>query len=246
MLLKNITKANDSSFLSLLRHSTSAYSPTVTHHCYHPLSAIQLHPSRSVQRCQSLVVPCDTPLLLKCQAHHVVSGLPANHLPCVRAWWRLAPNRRGADQEKEKKSLWWKDKAGQGNLNDASLDNVSGHRAAVTHAHHAAVTNVCGTAARLFMMINSALPVGLKPDTVQDHIKLEHVMFNYPSHPNVPVVKGLPSCLRWERLPCSSAQAASRRGVADLLFCACVPDADVCHRARATGYPFRSLSHLAE
>ena len=87
--------------------------------------------------------------------------------------------------------MWWKDKAGQGNLNDASPDNVSGHCAAITHAHHAAVTNVCGTAARLFVTIDSASPVGLKPDMVQDHIKLEHVMFNYPSHPNVPVVKGL-------------------------------------------------------
>ena len=101
------------------------------------------------------------------------------------------PNRRGADWEKEKKSLWWKDEAGQGNLDDASPDNVSGHRAAVTHAHHAAITNVCGAAARLFVTIDSALPVGLKPDTVQDHIELEHVMFNYPNHLNMPIVKGL-------------------------------------------------------
>ena len=41
------------------------------------------------------------------------------------------------------------------------------------------------------LSIDSTLPVGLKPDTVQDHIKLEHVMFNYPSHLNVPVIKGL-------------------------------------------------------
>ena len=86
--------------------------------------------------------------------------------------------------------MWWKDKAGQGNLDDTSLDNVSGHHAAVTHACHAAIMNVCSAAARLFVTINSALPVGLKPDMVQDHIKLKHVMFNYPSYPNVPVIKG--------------------------------------------------------
>ena len=46
--------------------------------------------------------------------------------------------------------------------------------------------NVCSTAARLFVMIDSVSPVGLKPDTVQDHIELEHVMFNYPSHRTCP------------------------------------------------------------
>ena len=41
------------------------------------------------------------------------------------------------------------------------------------------------------MTIDSASPVGLKPNMVQDHIELEHIMFNYPSHLNVPIVKGL-------------------------------------------------------
>ena len=39
--------------------------------------------------------------------------------------------------------------------------------------------------------IDSASSAGLKLDTVRGHIELDHVKFNYPSRPNVPVVKDL-------------------------------------------------------
>ncbi|KII86752.1 hypothetical protein PLICRDRAFT_55662 [Plicaturopsis crispa FD-325 SS-3] len=60
-----------------------------------------------------------------------------------------------------------------------------------------AITHGRGAAAKLFATINrvppidSADPSGLKPEKVEGEIVLEHVDFNYPSRPNVPIVKDL-------------------------------------------------------
>jgi ATP-binding cassette subfamily B (MDR/TAP) protein 1 len=60
-----------------------------------------------------------------------------------------------------------------------------------------AVTDGCGAAAGLYETIdrlpdiNSSDPGGLKPKKVEGHITFENVNFNYPSRPNVPVVKNL-------------------------------------------------------
>ena len=101
--------------------------------------------------------------------------------------------------------------------------------------------NVCSTDARLSVTINSTLPVGLKPDMVQDHIELEHVMFNYPSHPNVPVIKGLTILFEAGKTAVLVSTSSFKKRCGGSSFFACVLDADVCHRAQATGYPFRSL-----
>jgi ATP-binding cassette subfamily B (MDR/TAP) protein 1 len=60
-----------------------------------------------------------------------------------------------------------------------------------------AVTHGRGAAAKLYETIDripaidSSDPHGLKPETVEGHITFENVQFNYPSRPNVPVVKNL-------------------------------------------------------
>ncbi|KAF8574055.1 ste6-like protein [Ramaria rubella] len=60
-----------------------------------------------------------------------------------------------------------------------------------------AISEGCGAAARLFAtidrvpVIDSASTEGLKPQIVQGHIELEDVRFNYPSRPNVPVLRDL-------------------------------------------------------
>ncbi|KAG6377083.1 P-loop containing nucleoside triphosphate hydrolase protein [Boletus reticuloceps] len=60
-----------------------------------------------------------------------------------------------------------------------------------------AVTNGRGAAAKLFATIervpaiDSSDPSGLKPDEVVGEISLEDVRFNYPSRPDVPIVKGI-------------------------------------------------------
>ncbi|EIN12733.1 P-loop containing nucleoside triphosphate hydrolase protein [Punctularia strigosozonata HHB-11173 SS5] len=60
-----------------------------------------------------------------------------------------------------------------------------------------AITHARGAAAKLYATIDrippidSADPGGLKPENVVGEIVLEHVYFNYPSRPNVPIVKDL-------------------------------------------------------
>ncbi|KAF8133779.1 ste6-like protein [Boletus edulis] len=60
-----------------------------------------------------------------------------------------------------------------------------------------AVTNGRGAAAKLFATIervpaiDSSDPSGLKPDQVVGEISIEDVRFNYPSRPDVPIVKGI-------------------------------------------------------
>jgi ATP-binding cassette, subfamily B (MDR/TAP), member 1 len=60
-----------------------------------------------------------------------------------------------------------------------------------------AITQARGAAAKLYEAIDripdidSSDPSGLKPEKVEGHITLESVMFNYPSRPNVAVVKDL-------------------------------------------------------
>ncbi|GJE98503.1 multidrug resistance-associated ABC transporter [Phanerochaete sordida] len=60
-----------------------------------------------------------------------------------------------------------------------------------------AITHARGAAAKLYETIDrvptidSASEAGLKPETCLGEITLEHVKFNYPSRPNVPIVKDL-------------------------------------------------------
>ncbi|KAG8902518.1 GTPase-activating protein [Tulasnella sp. 408] len=60
-----------------------------------------------------------------------------------------------------------------------------------------AVTIAQAAAATLFVPIDRIPPIdsadegGLKPKEVTSHITLENVVFNYPSHPVVPILKGL-------------------------------------------------------
>lgn len=60
-----------------------------------------------------------------------------------------------------------------------------------------AVTHARGAAAKLYETIDrvpaidSADPAGLKPTSIEGHIEFKHVSFNYPSRPNVPIVKNL-------------------------------------------------------
>ncbi|KAF8585704.1 P-loop containing nucleoside triphosphate hydrolase protein [Ramaria rubella] len=60
-----------------------------------------------------------------------------------------------------------------------------------------AISHARGAAAKLFdtidrvPLIDSASTEGLKPETVEGHIELQKVNFNYPSRPNVPIVKDL-------------------------------------------------------
>lgn len=60
-----------------------------------------------------------------------------------------------------------------------------------------AVAKATSAAAKLFStiervpLIDSASPLGLKPDTVHGTISFENVKFHYPSRPNVPILKGL-------------------------------------------------------
>ena len=60
-----------------------------------------------------------------------------------------------------------------------------------------AVTNGRGAAAKLYETIDrvpdidSANPDGLEPEKVEGHITFENINFNYPSRPNVAVVKDL-------------------------------------------------------
>lgn len=60
-----------------------------------------------------------------------------------------------------------------------------------------AITHGRGAAAKLFQTIDrvpdidSANPGGLKPETIEGFITFENVKFNYPSRPNVPIVKDL-------------------------------------------------------
>lgn len=60
-----------------------------------------------------------------------------------------------------------------------------------------AVSHARGAAAKLFATIDrvppidSASPEGVKLDEVIGRIEFEHVQFNYPSRPNVRIVKDL-------------------------------------------------------
>jgi len=60
-----------------------------------------------------------------------------------------------------------------------------------------AITHGRGAAAKLFATIgrvpsiDSEDPSGEKPEHVEGEIALEHIKFNYPSRPNVPIVKDL-------------------------------------------------------
>lgn len=60
-----------------------------------------------------------------------------------------------------------------------------------------AITHGCGAAAKLFHTIDrvpaidSASPDGLKAEKVEGDIVLEDVQFNYPSRPDVPILRGL-------------------------------------------------------
>ena len=60
-----------------------------------------------------------------------------------------------------------------------------------------AITHARGAAAKLYETIDrvptidSASDEGLKPEKCVGEITLEHVKFNYPSRPNVPIVKDL-------------------------------------------------------
>ena len=60
-----------------------------------------------------------------------------------------------------------------------------------------AITQARGAAAKLYETIDrvptidSSSPDGLKPEKCIGEITLEHVDFNYPSRPNVPIVKDL-------------------------------------------------------
>ncbi|KAF8580728.1 multidrug resistance protein 1 [Ramaria rubella] len=50
-----------------------------------------------------------------------------------------------------------------------------------------AISGACGAASKIFATIDQ----GLKPENVDGRIDLENVVFNYPSRPNVPIVKDL-------------------------------------------------------
>jgi ATP-binding cassette subfamily B (MDR/TAP) protein 1 len=60
-----------------------------------------------------------------------------------------------------------------------------------------AVTKATTAAAKLFdtiervPLIDSASPLGLKPDVVHGTISFENVKFHYPSRANIPILKGL-------------------------------------------------------
>lgn len=60
-----------------------------------------------------------------------------------------------------------------------------------------AVAQAQGAAAKIWETIDripdidSASPDGLKPETVTGHIEMESVVFQYPSRPNIPVLKGI-------------------------------------------------------
>ncbi|KAF8584127.1 P-loop containing nucleoside triphosphate hydrolase protein [Ramaria rubella] len=60
-----------------------------------------------------------------------------------------------------------------------------------------AISGACAAASKIFVTIDrvphidSASPEGLKPEHVEGRIELENVVFNYPSRPNVPIVKDL-------------------------------------------------------
>ena len=62
---------------------------------------------------------------------------------------------------------------------------------------HIGITHGRGAAAKLYETIDrvppidSADPGGLKPETINGDITLEHVKFNYPSRPDVPIVQDL-------------------------------------------------------
>ena len=120
--LKKVAEANDSSFLSLFGHSTSAYSPSRD---ASSLSSFVGHSTPPIPISTTMPVPRRSSRRASVAQ---VSGSPRRfRSPRKSSSMRtsLAPNRRGADREKEKKSLRWKDEAGQGNLDDASPDNVS-------------------------------------------------------------------------------------------------------------------------
>jgi kinesin family member 18A len=110
---KKVAEANDSSFLSLLGHSTSSYCPTTdasslssfTGHSVLAIPAASV-PRRSSRRV-SVAQTSSSPRRFRSPRKSAV----------VRT--SLAPSRR----EKEKKSLRWRDEAGEGNLDDASPGN---------------------------------------------------------------------------------------------------------------------------
>ncbi|KAG2110630.1 P-loop containing nucleoside triphosphate hydrolase protein [Suillus discolor] len=60
-----------------------------------------------------------------------------------------------------------------------------------------AITRACGAAAKLFAtiervpLIDSASLGGLKPENITGEITFEDVTFNYPSRPDVPILKGI-------------------------------------------------------
>lgn len=107
---KKLAEANDSSFLSLLGHSTSSYRPTAdasslssfSGHSPPPVPVAPV-PRRSSRRI-SVAQTTGSPRRFRSPRKSAV----------IRT--SLAPSRR----EKEKKSLRWRDEAGEGNLDDAS------------------------------------------------------------------------------------------------------------------------------
>ena len=117
--LKRVAEANDSSFFSLLGHSALSYAPIAN---ASSLSSFSGHPtlpipgasaSRRSSRRGSVAPASGSPRRFRSPRKSVV----------IRT--SLAPGRRGAEREKEKKSLRWKDEAGQGNLDDASPGNLT-------------------------------------------------------------------------------------------------------------------------
>lgn len=80
----------------------------------------------------------------------------------------------------------------------------------------AAITHGRGAAAKLFSTIDrvpaidSASPDGLRPEHVEGEISVEHVNFNYPSRPHVPVVKDL--CLHFPAGKTAALVGASGSG----------------------------------
>ncbi|KAF8592357.1 kinesin-domain-containing protein [Ramaria rubella] len=115
--LKKVAEANDSSFLSVVEYSTTSYSPCTDVSSLTSFSAHSSPPTISLD-----VAPVHRRSSRRASSAQT-SGSPRRfRSPRKSVGMRtsLAPARR----EKEKKSLRWKDEAGQGNLDDANSSNV--------------------------------------------------------------------------------------------------------------------------
>ena len=111
--LKKVAEANDASFLCLLGHSSSSYfasaeASSLSSFAGHatPAVSVAAAPRRSSRRAS--IAQASSPRRFRSPRKSSV----------IRT--SLAPSRRGTEREREKKSLRWKDEAGQGNLHDAS------------------------------------------------------------------------------------------------------------------------------